>query len=155
VGMTLAFGAKLRRRDAAAPAAELVHELDARMSRLGAELTEELERTREESRRSRHLGELAWTIELDEVIRRTLDAAFELDGVDAPLITVVDSAGELVTRARGLSEAEAVQLSIEHPRSTRVQSMRIEYARGAGLEPPDSDRPVVTAEARPIEAAGR
>ena len=40
-----------------------------RMRRLGESLSEELERTKEESRRSRHLGELAWTIEIEEVMR--------------------------------------------------------------------------------------
>src|SRR5690242_13832901 len=50
----------------------LVRELDLRMRQLGESLSEELERTKEESRRSRHLGELAWTIEIEEVMRRTL-----------------------------------------------------------------------------------
>lgn len=132
-----------------------VHELDTRLQRLREELSEELERTREESRRSRYLGELAWTIEFNDVLRRTLDAIVDLEGVDAGLVTVVDSSGELVTEARGLSDEEAQQLSVEQPPSTRVQAMRIEYTRDSRVDSDEDGPPVVTAEARPIEAGGR
>ena len=71
----------------------LVRELDLRMRQLGEDLSDELERTKEESRRSRYLGELAWTIELEEVMRRTLDAAAGLEGVEAALVTALDETG--------------------------------------------------------------
>ncbi|HZR90825.1 MAG TPA: sensor domain-containing diguanylate cyclase [Gaiellaceae bacterium] len=134
---------------------ELVRELDLRLRKLGEELSEELARTKEESLRSRFLGELSWSIELKEVMARTLDAAVALPGVDAAMITVLDAAGEPVTSAVGLSEQETSQLAIERPpRSGRIQSMTIAYSReptlGGSAEPP----PVATSVAVPVEAKG-
>ena len=72
------------RKKEAAPAEETisraVQELSARMDTMSRELTEALERTQEEGRRNRMLGELAGTIDLDEVLNRTLDAAGALPG---------------------------------------------------------------------------
>ena len=111
----------------------LVRELDLRMRQLGEDLSEELERTKEESRRSRYLGELAWTIELEEVMRRTLDAAAGLDGVDAALVTALDETGEPMTKGSGLSEEEVRQLELDQRTgSGRVQSLTISYAHAAG-----------------------
>jgi diguanylate cyclase (GGDEF)-like protein len=132
----------------------LVRELDLRMQRLGEDLAEELERTKEESRRSRYLGELAWTIELDQVMRRTLDAAAELEGVDAALVTAHDETGEPMTKGRGLSDEEEEQLRLDQRTgSERVQSLTISYAQPparASSDPP----PVVTSLQVPIEARG-
>ena len=132
----------------------LVRELDLRMRQLGESLSEELERTKEESRRSRYLGELAWTIEIEEVMRRTLSAAAELDGVDAALITALDAQGEPMTKGAGLSEEEMAQLELDQRTgSGRVQSLTISYARTApvGNEPP----PVSLSLQVPIEARSR
>lgn len=134
---------------------ELVRELDFRMRQLGESLQEELERTKEESRRSRYLGELAWTIEIEEVMRRTLDAASALDGVDAALITALDAEGEPITRGAGLSEEEMTQLELDQRTgSGRVQSLTISYASipsTAGVDPP----PVALSLQVPIEARSR
>ena len=135
--------------------AELVRELDLRMRQLGQDLSEELERTKAESRRSRFLGELAWSIDLDEVMRRTLDAAAMLPGVDAALMTILGSADATATAGVGLSDEEKLELAIEGPpRSGRIQSMTIAYAhereRGAVDEPP----PVHSSLAVPVEVGG-
>ena len=118
----------------------LVRELDVRMRQLGESLQEELERTKEESRRSRYLGELAWTIELEEVMRRTLDAAAALEGVDAALVTALDETGGPMTKGAGLSEDEVRQLELDQRTgSGRVQSLTISYAQTpvtGGNEPP-------------------
>jgi diguanylate cyclase (GGDEF)-like protein len=131
----------------------LVRELDLRMRQLGEDLSEELERTKEESRRSRYLGELAWTIELEEVMRRTLDAAAGLDGVDAALVTALDATGEAVTKGSGLSGDEMEQLELDQRTgsSGRVQSLTISYAQppGGGDDDPP---PVATSLQVPIEA---
>jgi diguanylate cyclase (GGDEF)-like protein len=130
----------------------LVRELDLRMRQLGESLQEELERTKEESRRSRYLGELAWTIELEEVMRRTLAAAKELEGVDAALVTALDETGAPMTKGAGLSDEEVRQLELDQRTgSGRVQSLTISYAQQpptAGNEPP----PVAISLQVPIEA---
>jgi diguanylate cyclase (GGDEF)-like protein len=133
----------------------LVRELDLRMRQLGEDLSEELERTKEESRRSRYLGELAWTIELEEVMRRTLDAAAGLEGVDAALVTALDETSQPMTKGFGLSEEEVRQLELDQRTgSGRVQSLTISYAQVPGTaadEPP----PVATSMQVPIEARTR
>jgi diguanylate cyclase (GGDEF)-like protein len=133
----------------------LVRELDLRMRQLGENLSEELERTKEESRRSRHLGELAWTIEIEEVMRRSLDAAAALDGVDSALITVLGTGDEPMTKGTGLTGEEIRQLELDQRRgSGRVQSLTISYAPTAPARP-DDPSPVAISLQVPIEARGR
>jgi diguanylate cyclase (GGDEF)-like protein len=154
IGLALLALRRLRRRRGSHEerVSALVRELDLRMRQLGEDLSEELERTKEESRRSRYLGELAWTIELEEVMRRTLDAAAALEGVDGALVTALDERGEPMTKGAGLSEDEVQQLEVDQRTgSGRVQSLTISYAR-----PPvtvdDELPPVVTSLQVPIEA---
>ena len=72
--------------------AEVVASLNARMDELGRELAGALERAEEEGRRSRIFGELAGSIDLDEVLSRTLEAAGALNGADAALLLLPDPA---------------------------------------------------------------
>jgi diguanylate cyclase (GGDEF)-like protein len=133
----------------------LVRELNLRMRQLGESLAEELERTKEESRRSRHLGELAWTIEIEEVMRRTLDAAAALGGVDAALITTLDAEGEPMTKSTGLTDDEVRQLEADQrPGSGRVQSLTISYAP-TPRPVTDDPQPVAVSLQVPIEARSR
>ena len=65
--------------------------LDAVLGRLETtlrEIGEPRDRVREEPRRTRVLGEIAGTIDFDEVLSRVLEAAGALPGVDAALIRV-------------------------------------------------------------------
>src|SRR3989442_16036904 len=73
--------------------AEVVASLNARMDELGRELAAALERAEEEGRRGRMFGELAGSIDLDEVLSRTLEAAGALEGADAALIMLPDPQG--------------------------------------------------------------
>src|SRR5256885_11668083 len=52
----------------------LVSEMNTRMESMIRELSESLERAQEEGRRNRYLTELAGSIDLDEVLARTLEA---------------------------------------------------------------------------------
>ena len=107
----------------------ILHELEQRMERMGRELAAELERAREETRRSRILGELTGSIDLDEVLRRTLDAAGGLPGVDAALVTVMSPEGGPQTAAIGLSDEEAADHALgPPPTGRRVRAMTIAYA---------------------------
>ena len=73
--------------------AEVVASLNARMDELGRELAGALERAEEEGRRSRIFGELAGSIDLDEVLSRTLEAAGALEHADAALVMLPDRTG--------------------------------------------------------------
>src|SRR5947209_18659938 len=62
--------------------AEVVASLNERMDELGRELAGALERAEEEGRRSRIIGELAGSIDLDEGLSRTRGPARDVDAAD-------------------------------------------------------------------------
>src|SRR5262249_4186043 len=64
----------------------VVRSLEQRMDELAGELAGAVARAEEESRRSRFLGEIAGSIDMDEVLGRTLEAGARLEGVDATLV---------------------------------------------------------------------
>ena len=108
--------------------ARLVAELDRRTNEFRDELVSTLERERLENRRARALGELAASIDLEDVLRRTLEGAASLPGVDAAHIAVVTPGGETVTRSVGLSDAEADDVELgQAPSARRVRSLIVTY----------------------------
>ena len=119
--------------------AELVRELESRMEQMGAELSTALESAREETRRGRFLGDLAGSIDLEDVMRRTLDAAGAVPGADAAVINVDNGEGEPVTASVGLSPEEVDEHALgQSPRGRRIRSMVITYEPGleqAGASP--------------------
>src|SRR5216117_2677414 len=111
--------------------AEVVASLNARMDELGRELAGALERAEEESRRSRTFGELAGSIDLDEVLTRTLEAASALQGADAALVALANHEGKPLVATVGLSQEEAHSQAIAGPpdgRSARSITIRYRYA---------------------------
>jgi diguanylate cyclase (GGDEF)-like protein len=121
------------RRRADSPAnerlAEVVASLNARMDELRRELAVALERAEEERRRSRVLGELAGTIDLDEVLTRTLEAAGKLPGVDAALVMLPEPlGGKPVVMTLGLSIEETERQTITAPPDGRLaRSITMNY----------------------------
>ena len=119
--------------------AEAVRELEARMDAMVRELTDTIERTQHEGQRTRMLGELAGSIDLDEVLNRVLEAAGAVDGVDAALITVAaPPGGDSIIATLGLSATEAERQAVLGPpdgREARAISMSYEY----GPEGEDAD----------------
>jgi diguanylate cyclase (GGDEF)-like protein len=123
--------------------ATLVADMNTRMESMVQELTQALERAQEEGRRNRVLGELAGTIDLDEVLTRTLEAAGALPGADAALVTIEDSQDKPIVATLGLSAEEAQRQAIAAPpNGDDVRSISITYeyppeivgeGRGAGL----------------------
>src|SRR5262245_62967698 len=111
--------------------ADAVRELEKRMDGMVRELTDTIERTQHEGQRTRMLGELAGSIDLDEVLNRVLEAAGAIDGVDASLITVAaPPGGDPIVAALGLSAAEAERQAVLGPpdgREARAISMSYEY----------------------------
>jgi diguanylate cyclase (GGDEF)-like protein len=109
--------------------AEVVASLNARMDELGRELAGALERAEEEGRRSRIFGELAGSIDLDEVLSRTLEAAGALEGADAALIMLPDpNGGKPLVATLGLSVEEAERHAITGPPDGRLaRSISMSY----------------------------
>ncbi|MDX6512975.1 MAG: eukaryotic-like serine/threonine-protein kinase [Gaiellaceae bacterium] len=121
---------------AAAPPGEdgvaaVVADMNARLEQLSDELAAALSRAEEEGRRSRFLGELAGSIDLDEVLSRTLEAAGALRGVDAALVTITSPEGKQVVATLGLSAEEAERQAVVGPPDGRsARSIAIGYRYG-------------------------
>ncbi|MFL5952238.1 MAG: GGDEF domain-containing protein [Gaiellaceae bacterium] len=109
--------------------AEVVLSLNSRMDELGRELQGALERAEEEGRRSRIFGELAGSIDLDEVLSRVLEAAGTLDGADAALMMLPDAqGGKPLVATLGLSVEEAERHAITGPPDGRLaRSITMSY----------------------------
>jgi diguanylate cyclase (GGDEF)-like protein len=109
--------------------AEVVASLNARMDELGHELASALERAEEEGRRSRILGDLVGSIDLDDVLARILEAAGKLGGVDAALMLLPDQhGGKPVVATLGLSVDEAERHAITGPPDGRLaRSITMSY----------------------------
>jgi diguanylate cyclase (GGDEF)-like protein len=109
--------------------AEVVASLNARMDELGRELAGALERAEEEGRRSRIFGELAGSIDLDEVLSRTLEAAGALQAADAALAMLPDpQGGKPLVATLGLSVEEAERHAITGPPDGRLaRSITMSY----------------------------
>jgi diguanylate cyclase (GGDEF)-like protein len=109
--------------------AEVVQSLNARMDELGVELQGALDRAEEEGRRSRIFGELAGSIDLDEVLARALEAAGALDGADAALVMLPDAqGGKPLVATVGLSVEEAERHAITGPPDGRLaRSINMSY----------------------------
>jgi hypothetical protein len=109
--------------------AEVVASLNARMDELGHELASALERAEEEGRRSRILGDLVGSIDLDDVLARILEAAGKIDGVDAALVLLPDPhGGKPVVTTLGLSVEEAERHAITGPPDGRLaRSITMSY----------------------------
>lgn len=110
----------------------VVSDLRSRLEALGGELSNALEQTQQESRRNRFLGELAGSIDLDEVLSRTLAAAGALSGVDAVLITL-GRGGDQRSAAAGLTEEEIEEHAIGAP----VAGRRLRAAALTYADPPE------------------
>ena len=101
--------------------AEVVQSLNDRMDELGRELQGALERAEEEGRRSRIFGELAGSIDLDELLARTLEAAGASKGADATLVMLPDAmGGKPLVATLGLSVDEAERHTITGPPDGRL-----------------------------------
>src|SRR5919197_6730819 len=114
--------------------AEVVASLNQRMDELGLELAGALERAEEEGRRSRVFGELAGSIDLDEVLSRTLEAAGAFQGADAALVMLPDPLGaKPLVATLGLSVEEAEQHAVTGPPDGRLaRAITMTYMYPAG-----------------------
>ena len=104
----------------------LATQIDERMDAMVRDLSAALERAQEENRRSRVLGELGGTIDLDEVLTRTLEATGALQGVDA-VVVAVGGDGEPLVASSGLGTGEPEQTITGPPDGTIPRSIAVEY----------------------------
>ncbi len=137
--LLLLLVAWLRARSRASLEPELASALadvNERMERLAGELSSALDRARTEGVRGRVLGDLSGSIDLDEVLTRTLEAATSATGVDAAIVAVRGPGGEPVVAGLGVDAADAERIALAAPPDgSRARAVRVSYVleRDGGL----------------------
>jgi len=133
--------------------AAIAVQLDQRMEAMVRYLSDSLEHAQEENRRGRVLGELGGTIDLDEVLTRTLEAAGALGGVDAALVSVAGESHEALVASVGLGSGEPAATVSGPPDGTTARSIAIAYEYEAGGGSGDGG-PIRAALAVPLTCEG-
>ena len=112
-----------------APSAGAVANLEARMEELARELQESVRRAEEETQRSRFLNEIGTTVDLDQVLETTLDAALALPRVDAALVRLDGGEGEqAIVGSRGFdNEAPDAASFFGQPGGWGARSVELSY----------------------------
>jgi diguanylate cyclase (GGDEF)-like protein len=108
------LGRRARRREGERVAA-LTSRLEARLDEFARDLADATGQAEEERRWRPYLDEVAESVELDEVLARTLEAARRLPGADAALISLETQDGPPILGASGLP-AESIELPLYVPR---------------------------------------
>jgi diguanylate cyclase (GGDEF)-like protein len=118
-----------------------VGDLSERMESMVAELQRSLERANEEGRRNRFLGELAASLDLEDVLTRVLEAAVETSSADAAMLTVAEATGPPLTTTIGLSAEEAEWQGVGGPpggHDLRAIALEYRYPDEALARTPDA-----------------
>jgi diguanylate cyclase (GGDEF)-like protein len=89
--------------------ARAVDEMRTKMDELAGGLADALERAERESRRNRLFGELGGSIDLEELMDRVLDAAMEIESVDAAMMVVERQDGAPAVVTRGMTAQESAR----------------------------------------------
>ena len=112
-----------------APSAGAVANLEARMEELARELQESVRRAEEETQRSRFLNEIGTTVDLDQVLETTLDAALALPRVDAALVRLDGGEDEMaIVGSRGFdNEAPDATSFFGQPGGWGARSVELSY----------------------------
>jgi len=130
-----------RRSDSEERLTEVVRELESRMDGMVRELTTTIEQSQVEGKRTRLLGELAGSIDLDEVLTRVLEAAGAIEGVDAALVTLAAQlGGQPIVATLGLSADEAErQAVLGPPDGGEARAISMSYEYGGEQDSPESE----------------
>ena len=129
----LGFANRRSARRADARVAEVVRTLEARMNELAQELNDAVGRAESEARRNRFLGDIAGSIDLDDVLARTLEAALSLPQVDAALVRVDGAGGNQVTASLGFEGEEPDAQALGGPPDRQpARAVELTYHQTAG-----------------------
>jgi diguanylate cyclase (GGDEF)-like protein len=117
-----------------------VDEMRLKMDALSNDLSEALDRAERESRRNRLFGELGGSIDLPELLDRVLDAALEIDGFDAAMISVEGTGVAPVIVTRSLSPDEAAKPPTSGVAGALPGTITVTYRYGRDREQTDAQR---------------
>jgi diguanylate cyclase (GGDEF)-like protein len=135
--LAVVFGLARRsaRKAAQGEVDSVVAQLTARMDELAGDLQRALARAESEGRRSRFLGELSASIDLDDVLSRTLDAASGVPAADAALVTAEGGADpDPIVAAAGMAVTDAERQAFAHPPDGQADAVEISYRYADGGE---------------------
>jgi diguanylate cyclase (GGDEF)-like protein len=125
---------RLRRRtshDVEAQVTATVHTLEARLDELAQELSGAVLRAEEETQRSRFLAQIGTTIDLDDALGSTLEAAAGLPKVDAAVVELEPDGDdeERLLGSIGLGDAEdrAVRIFNGPPDQREARAIELSY----------------------------
>lgn len=128
----LVFGVRRSTRRSDARVSEVVQTLEARMGELAVELGAAVERAEAESRRSRFLGEISGSIDLDDVLTRTLEGALSLPKVDAVLVRMDVGEATPVTASMGFEGEDPDPQALGGPPDRRpMRAVELMYHHAA------------------------
>jgi diguanylate cyclase (GGDEF)-like protein len=129
-----------RRRRETASIETMLNESSTRVEAMLSDLTQALDQAHEETARSKQLSEIGTSIDLDEVLARTLEASGTLLGVDGAMVSLpeLDRGGPVVATV-GLSTDEATgQSGGLAPDWSRTRAAIVSYlypSHGAPADP--------------------
>lgn len=107
--------------------AEAVASLAAGMHETMRELTGAVEAAHAAVRADRFPGELAATLDLDEVTERTLEAAGDVPGVEAALVDAAGPEGSQLRATLGLAREEAAKAAVQIPENDNLRAIEVHY----------------------------
>ena len=111
-----------------------VDEMRTKMDELAGGLSEALERAEQESRRNRLFGELGNSIDLEELMDRVLDAAMEIEGIDAAMMVVERPDGGPAIVTRGMTAQESARPPTSGVVGTLPGTITVSYRYGRDRE---------------------
>ena len=117
--------------------AAAVADMNTRMESMVRELNEALEAAERESKRSRVLGDLAGSIDVDDVLARVVEVASGVGGADAALVALrEDATGKRIVATLGLAadEAEREGVVAGPPDGRPVRATAMLYSYDADAE---------------------
>ncbi len=149
-----------RPKTQAQPNEELVRAVDemrSKMDELAGGLSEALERAEQESKRNRLFGEIGNSIDLEELMDRVLDAAMEIEGVEAAMMAVERQDGAPAVVTRGMSAQESSRPPTSGVVGALPGTITVSYRYGRDREGLDPDLirggafiPLMGRELRPV-----
>jgi diguanylate cyclase (GGDEF)-like protein len=117
-----------------------VDEMRMKMDELSQDLSQALERAERESRRNRLFGELGGSIDLPELLDRVLDAALEIEGFDAAMISVEGPGVAPVVVTRAMTPEEAAKPPTSGVAGALPGTITVTYRYGREREVEDTRR---------------
>jgi len=81
----------------------------------------------QQAQSGRSVGELAASLDLEEIAERTLEAAAAIPGVDAALLDATATSGERLRHAIGIPPEEADRTAIEIPENENLRAVSVSF----------------------------